>query len=373
MSDGTFVCMTPAWAGLPTRVPLNLSLNGVDFAGRTPAPIFFSFYRQPTISAVWPRGGPVAGGTMLTLAGIGFDGLGRGAGALCMVGGELAVAATWTTAESALCVAPAAPGATAGDAILSLALNGDEFVPRCRCLRTCAQGGDGVCDDGGAGAATAQCASGTDCDDCGVRCDAPPSVSLAAFAYFEQPTLAQLQPSHGPVRGGHLVTVVALGLANHGTIADARCLFGTAVVHARMKSARALLCATPPGLAGPVAVRVAINGVDFTPSDGALSYRYACESYADAWSCVRDPACAACYAPGAAVAATERSTAAAAAVAIRQAAEPSTCVARAAVCSGRLQLERALDGLGSHNGSVLAGETHYLRLRLRLPASARVT
>ena len=41
--------------------------------------------------------------------------------------------------------------------------------PTC-CLNTCAFANDAVCQDGGTGSVNTHCGSGTDCDDCGVRC-----------------------------------------------------------------------------------------------------------------------------------------------------------------------------------------------------------
>ena len=44
-----------------------------------------------------------------------------------------------------------------------------------QCENTCAFPNDSVCDDGGPGAETNVCKSGTDCDDCSVRFYRPPS------------------------------------------------------------------------------------------------------------------------------------------------------------------------------------------------------
>ena len=51
-----------------------------------------------------------------------------------------------------------------------------------------------------------------------------------------------------------------------------------AIVSARLKTSSVLLCATPPHVAGTVAVRISLNGWDFTPADQALTYTYDCGS-----------------------------------------------------------------------------------------------
>ena len=178
---------------------------------------------QVSLSSVWPPAGPLDGGTILTIGGTGFDGLGRGAGALCQLGGQVAVPATWRAADDVRITVPPAPGGVIGSVALSLTLNGREYAPRCSCSRTCAHSADGSCDDGGADAATALCTFGTDCADCGVRCDQP-TTRLVYYTYYEQPVLAQLAPATGPVSGRQLVTVVALGLQNYGALRDARCM-----------------------------------------------------------------------------------------------------------------------------------------------------
>ena len=120
-------------------------------------------------------------------------------------------------------VAPPAAGGVIGSVPLSLTLNGHEYAPRCSCRRTCDHSDDGSCDDGGTGSSTALCPLGSDCDDCGVRCDQP-AARLVHYTYYEQPVLAQLQPTTGPVFGRQLVTVVALGLQNYGSLREARCM-----------------------------------------------------------------------------------------------------------------------------------------------------
>ena len=154
---------------MPIEVSLNGQLDG--FRGGRPEPLLFSFYRQPAVSLVTPRGGPSAGGTVLSLFGAGFGALGTGARAApyCLLGrggaADDALARPMVVARllpgRVECVAPAAVAGS--DALLALALNGAEF--------------------------------------------AAAASPAGRFAYYEEPRLAQLAPPRGPVRGGSLVTL----------------------------------------------------------------------------------------------------------------------------------------------------------------------
>ena len=85
-------CNAPPVAGAPSddTIDVEVSLNGQleGFRGGRPEPLLFSFYRQPAVSLVTPRGGPSAGGTVLSLFGAGFGALGTGARAAphCLLG-----------------------------------------------------------------------------------------------------------------------------------------------------------------------------------------------------------------------------------------------------------------------------------------------
>ena len=67
-------------------VALKVALNGVDGApsegagftseGTGFAGVNFTFYEQPTLAALALTGGPVAGGSLVTIAGEGFDAFG---------------------------------------------------------------------------------------------------------------------------------------------------------------------------------------------------------------------------------------------------------------------------------------------------------
>ena len=367
-TDREFVCRTPAWAPrLPGQVPLELSLNALegredfDYVGGRPSPIFFTFSRPPTLSSILPAGGPISGGTRLFVRGSGFSGTSRSASSLCLLGGSFdaeaapfnassatdaarSSAATRPTSQLARCTAPPAVGGLPGAVAVRLALNGLEFHPQ--------------------------------------------SASLApVFTYYEPPTLVQLAPSQGPTGGSQLVTVVALGLARFGASKDALCMFGTHVVAARLKTAHALLCPTPPQLAGAVGVRISLNGQEFTPEAEALRYVYACgRSYQAVTECIGDPGCGFCEASPAEPAAGPSGEGGdgggvgsgggggGASGGAQDGTGGGACypIADAAACMGRWYEEVALpSSMRVHVSNVTRGQTHFYRLAMRLVPGTR--
>lgn len=116
------LCVTPPMpAG---TVPLELALNAVD---GSPSIVTFTFYRQPTISGLSSLvGGPSAGGSIVTLRGVGFDAFGfvrrdlawssdGGASASHRIVsrcrfGDVGVPVIDMTATEAVCVVPPLPG-----------------------------------------------------------------------------------------------------------------------------------------------------------------------------------------------------------------------------------------------------------------------
>ena len=105
----------------------------------------------------------------------------------------------------------------------------------------------------------------------------PRVLSQVRFSFYEPPILVQLRPASGPVAGSQLVSVVAIGLENHGGTMDARCMFGDTVVPAHTKTRSAIVCSTPrlrgaQAATTAIGVRLSINAADFT--DEELVYEY---------------------------------------------------------------------------------------------------
>ena len=67
MNRTTAVCLPPASA-LPGRSYVQISLNNVDYEGKMP----YEFVVDPTPVSIFPSGGPIAGGTVITIMGHGF-------------------------------------------------------------------------------------------------------------------------------------------------------------------------------------------------------------------------------------------------------------------------------------------------------------
>ena len=208
------------------------------------APLLLELTRLPTLSDVLPAAGPVDGGTQLHVRGSGFSSYTRHSTlSVCQFlpntsallipasdatgpeqssdgpdgnatadgaaqGGVVAPApvhtpATRATDGMARCTVPPAPVQRPATVAVRLSLDGLEFVP---------QGTVSPINPA----------------------DGAPDAADAAhwqhiFAYYEHPTLVQLRPSHGPVRGSQLVTVNALGLDVYGSVQEALCMFSDPV------------------------------------------------------------------------------------------------------------------------------------------------
>ena len=65
------MCVTPTMDA--ATVPFELALNGVD---GSPSEVLFTFYPQPQLHALSMTGGPIEGGTVVTLHGSGFGAFG---------------------------------------------------------------------------------------------------------------------------------------------------------------------------------------------------------------------------------------------------------------------------------------------------------
>lgn len=197
-------------------VEVTMALNGLHFVSARP-PLTYTYYTQ-VVSSVHPTGGPIGGGTLVTLRGVGFDALADdGASLRCMFGSQrvrvqlrtLDGAAGAQRGLEVRCVAPPRHPFRAGASVLSLSLNAHHFLP---------------------------------------------TPGEAAFRYYENPRVQGLVPTGGPVRGGTHVTVHGSGFDGLGRdTATAKCKFGELSTYGRVLSisedGRALVCASPmPGL-----------------------------------------------------------------------------------------------------------------------------
>ena len=147
---------------------VRVSLNGVDFTRESPETFTYYNLTSVSIAKMRPSGGPVAGGTPVTLDGVGFLDLGGGVqGPKCRFG-DIVVAATVTSHQTAHCVSPR----QSEPVPVWLTLNG--------------------------------------------YTDERSLVGGMTFRYSAPPTLSELHPIGGPSAGGAFVTVHGHGFVDDG-------------------------------------------------------------------------------------------------------------------------------------------------------------
>ena len=277
-----FKCLTPRHA--VGEVVVEVTLNRQDFAARLPA-LIFTFHPAPMLTHVLPRGGPIDGGTEVTVFGSGFlpsilfdQSLSR---VVCKFGDPFDPAfdpralAYAVTDTQAVCRAPSTllphfPRGYPGHVSMSLVLAGgrDEGVPAA--------------------------------DDPGYVQGEPVPVR---FLYFRTELIA-LTPSGAPVNGGTLVTLEGAGFSSmldnndvtpgtdgtngaSGNRTEPLCkfTFGTAgppeIVTGTSRGS-SLVCQAPRApVAGRAPVLVSLNGVDYSqfPVSGSVMGVYALHYY----------------------------------------------------------------------------------------------
>lgn len=281
--DGTMACApSPTLASIGSlaapRQPLQVMLNGLLEPEAAAAPRY-TFYRTPSVHRLEPVGGPVLGGTALTLHGLHLDGEGTASVA------SARVRLGFGEARQELNVSALGPGG----AFLITTVTAPAPAG---CAELCCVA-EGV---GGASGAT-PCSTGHGADASCSHCVLALEISLNNGVDFERVSHAppwlfyndsllridRVQPASGPARGGTRLTFFGVGLAPAGgTGSLARCGFGnvSSAVVAFASNGSWLVCdATPPfamsgnasGAAG-ARVRVAANGIDYAPDPSDLSF-----------------------------------------------------------------------------------------------------
>ena len=131
--------ITPLSGARTAAAEVSVALNAVHFVSAVPPPDVppskrpstYLYYKQ-AVDGVGPTGGPVAGGTVVTVSGLGFDALGDGgASARCKFGARAVPVLTAGSAlddDSVRCVAPPREAGGGGAVGFSLALNSVHFV-----------------------------------------------------------------------------------------------------------------------------------------------------------------------------------------------------------------------------------------------------
>lgn len=163
---------------------------------------------SPVISSIAPAGGPVAGGTTITINGTGFTG-----NVSVTVGGNTCTNVVVVSSTQVTCETPAG---TAGAAAVEISSSG-----------------------------------GTD-------------TIPSGFAYVDAPTITGIAPNGGPASGGTIVTIEGTGFVPGTTVA-----IGTnACTAVKVTSLTTLTCVAPAGSGGPEDVVVTTPGGTVTETDG---------------------------------------------------------------------------------------------------------
>ena len=243
--ENTLVCLSYL-QGSSGDVPFSVSLNGVDFIDETDVGLSYSYYTQPTtFRGVYPTGGPIQGGTVMTFHGAGFSNFGA-------------------QADMARCVwGPAAVPTATRTMTTPTVLEDDRFV----CATSEVSGFSG-----------AFYFVAVKLSLNGVEYGVPQFVR-----YYEQPRLfLDLVPvTGGPISGGTVITLGGFGFINFDSedtrVAKARCRWGndnaTVDVTPIALLSDSIVCATSPRPdAADVTLRVSTNGQDFV--DTLKVFRY---------------------------------------------------------------------------------------------------
>jgi hypothetical protein len=174
----------------------------------------FTFVGGPTVSAISPTGGALAGGTAVTITGTGFV-----SGAIVTLGGTNATGVLFVSATSLTATTPAhAPG------VVNVVVTNP---------------------------------------------DTQTATGAGLFTYAAAPTVSATAPTGGPLAGGTAVTISGTGFVSGATVT----IGGTAATGVVVGSAASLTASTPAHAAGPV--NVVVTNPDSQTGTGTSLFTYA--------------------------------------------------------------------------------------------------
>jgi hypothetical protein len=197
----TTSCSAISPAGSAGAVDVTVTTGGATSATGTADK--FTYTSGPAIVSVIPNSGPLAGGTVVTIAGTGF----ATTGTTVDFG---TVAGTAVTCSSTSCVATS-PAGTAGAVDVTVTGGGNTSIV------------------------------GTE----------------DKFTYTSGPAIASISPDSGPLAGGTVVTISGTGFSTTGSTVDFGTVAGTSVT---CSSATSCVATSPAGTAGAVDVTVTAGG-----------------------------------------------------------------------------------------------------------------
>ena len=186
----------------------------------------FTYVAPPTVSAITPQAGPVAGGTAVTITGTGFAASGLGATTAVDFGTVVVnctLAPSPCTVNSPTSLTVTSPAGSAGSVDVTVTNVGDTSAT-----------------------------SGAD-----------------KFTYVAAPTVSAITPQAGPVAGGTAVTITGTGFTGASTVD-----FGPTLVASTFNSPTSITLASPPGAAGVVAISVStpLGGTSVATSADLFTY-----------------------------------------------------------------------------------------------------
>lgn len=231
VDDSTLTCRTPASSLGPCDVEV------VTDHGSSVLPAAFTFHPAPTLVAMNPPRGPIAGGVTRTLTGTGFSANAAGAPTLT-IGGLPALSVVVVDDATLTCEPPALPGVGAYDVVL-------------------------------------QNANGS-------------ATGAGLYACSPVPTLASVAATSGPAGGWTLVTLTGTGFTGGGVGVT---FDGAAATRLTVVSDTSLTCLTPEGAAGPADLGLSTYGgaaalpaayayTTFSPSDPLFANQWHLENTA---------------------------------------------------------------------------------------------
>ena len=197
MSESTLVCVTP-----PGVAGAFVDVSVETTAGSAILPGAFRYLPVPVLSAVDPGGGPLAGGTTLTLTGSSLEIEILGV----TVGGREATQVTPIDDSSCSCVTPPGQHAASVEVVVTTA------------------GGVATLED--------------------------------AFGYFPEPTLGAVEPDSGFTAGGEALVLSGTGFLDHEPGLPAVRIGGSHATGVQVLSDTRISCIAPPGVLGSAHVAV---------------------------------------------------------------------------------------------------------------------
>ena len=214
-SDTQITVTSPAGSGI---VDVTVTTPGGTSA--TSSADQFTYITAPAITSISPTGGPLAGGTTVTITGTGFYGGGSSPAVSAVKFGS--TSASSFTVNSATQVTATSP---AGSGIVDVT----------------------VTTPGGTSATTA----------------------ADGFTYSTAPTVASITPTGGPLAGGTTVTITGTGFISGATVK----IGGTAASNVVVTNATTITATTPAGTAG--AKSIVVTNADTQSSNTNIAFTYA--------------------------------------------------------------------------------------------------